>query len=113
VLRVRYKKPDEVREHPDGRPAAGPSTRVSDASSDFRFAASVAAFGMILKNSQYRGDVTLRGSLDTAAAAAVRTAVDIAPSSSRWCSGQWRWGPSDFASEDQSGGQFELLECPT
>ena len=58
-----------------------------DASPDFRFAASAAAFGMVLKNSQYRGDVTLPWVLDTATPAAVRTAVDIAPSSSAGAAG--------------------------
>ena len=68
VLRVRYKLPD-----------ASESTRMdialpdrkrtfSDASPDFRFAASVAAFGMILKNSDYRGQATLPWVLDTATA---------------------------------------------
>jgi Ca-activated chloride channel family protein len=67
VLRVRYKKPDESESTRMDVPLPDRRRGFSDASPDFRFAASVAAFGMVLKNSQYRGDVTLPWVLDTAA----------------------------------------------
>jgi Ca-activated chloride channel family protein len=66
VLRVRYKKPDESESTRMDVPLPDRRRGFNDASSDFRFAASVAAFGMILKNSQYRGDVTLPWVLDAA-----------------------------------------------
>jgi len=68
VLRVRYKKPDESESTRMDVPLPDRRRGFSDASPDFRFAASVAAFGMILKNSQYRGDVTLPWVADTATA---------------------------------------------
>ena len=40
------------------------SRRYSEASTDFRFAAAVAAFGMILRDSPYRGAATLDGVLE-------------------------------------------------
>jgi Ca-activated chloride channel family protein len=49
-------------------PLADRGTAFSDAGSDVRFAASVAAFGMILKNSAHRGEATLGWVLDTAIA---------------------------------------------
>jgi len=66
VLRVRYKKPDESESTRMDVPLPDRRRGFSDASPDFRFAASVAAFGMILKNSQYRGDATLPWVADTA-----------------------------------------------
>jgi Ca-activated chloride channel family protein len=66
VLRVRYKKPDAAESTRLDVPLPDRRRGFSDASPDFRFAASVAAFGMVLKNSQYRGDVTLPWVLDTA-----------------------------------------------
>ena len=66
VLRVRYKRPDASESTRMDVPLPDRRRAFADASSDFRFAASVAAFGMVLKNSQYRGDVTLPWVLDTA-----------------------------------------------
>jgi Ca-activated chloride channel family protein len=68
VLRVRYKLPEASDSTRMDVPLADRRTAFSDASLDFRFAASVAAFGMILKNSSYRGDATLGWVLDTATA---------------------------------------------
>jgi Ca-activated chloride channel family protein len=57
-LKLRYKRPDEDRsrqlEH-----TVRASSIVDEASADFRFAASVAAFGMILRDSEYGGSATL------------------------------------------------------
>ncbi|HZJ33493.1 MAG TPA: von Willebrand factor type A domain-containing protein [Vicinamibacterales bacterium] len=66
VLRVRYKLPDASESTRMDVPLPDRRRSFADASPDFRFAASVAAFGMVLKNSQYRGDVTLPWVLDTA-----------------------------------------------
>jgi Ca-activated chloride channel family protein len=66
VLRVRYKQPDASESTRMDVPLPDRRRAFNDASPDFRFAASVAGFGMILKNSQYRGDVTLPWILDTA-----------------------------------------------
>jgi Ca-activated chloride channel family protein len=68
VLRVRYKLPDASESTRMDVPLPDRRRRFSEASPDFRFAASVAGFGMILKNSQYRGEATLAWVLDTATA---------------------------------------------
>ena len=68
VLRVRYKQPDASESTRMDVPLPDRRRAFAEASSDFRVAASVAAFGMILKNSQYRGDLTLPWVLDTATA---------------------------------------------
>ena len=58
TVQLRYKEPDgttsRLLTHPVRvrRPAAGPS-------GDFRFAAAVAAFGLVLRESEYRGTATL------------------------------------------------------
>jgi Ca-activated chloride channel family protein len=68
VLRVRYKLPVASESTRMDVPLPDRRRSFADATADFRFAASVAAFGMILKNSQYRGEATLPWVLDTATA---------------------------------------------
>jgi Ca-activated chloride channel family protein len=68
VLRVRYKLPDAADSTRMDVPLADRRQSFADAPVDVRFAASVAAFGMILKNSAYRGSATLDWVLDTATA---------------------------------------------
>jgi Ca-activated chloride channel family protein len=48
-------------------PLADRAVAFARADTDVRFAAAVAAFGMILKDSPYKGDATLEWVLDTAA----------------------------------------------
>jgi Ca-activated chloride channel family protein len=66
VLRVRYKLPDASESTRMDVPLPDRRRSFAEATADFRFAASVAAFGMILKNSQYRGEATLPWVMDTA-----------------------------------------------
>jgi len=68
VLRVRYKLPDASESTRMDVPLADRGAAFAGADNDFRFAASVAAFGMILKGSPYRGDATLSWVLDSATA---------------------------------------------
>src|SRR5687768_10409193 len=68
VLRVRYKLPEASESTRMDVPLADRRTAFRNASSDFRFAASVAAFGMVLKDSPHRGEATLGWVLDTATA---------------------------------------------
>jgi Ca-activated chloride channel family protein len=68
VLRVRYKLPEASDSTRMDVPLVDRGTTFADASADFRFAASVAAFGMILKNSTYRGTATLEWVQHAAAA---------------------------------------------
>ena len=70
TVKLRYKKPDgdvstllqQVLRDTEGR-------SIRDMDNDFRFAASVAAFGMILRKSEYVGDYTLDAVIEAAAAA--------------------------------------------
>jgi Ca-activated chloride channel family protein len=57
-VKLRYKLPDEDRSREIQHTVRATSI-VDEASPDFRFAASVAAFGMILRDSEYRGSATL------------------------------------------------------
>lgn len=61
TLKLRYKAPDS---EPDAEstliqfPVSDSGKGFSDADTDFQFAASVAAFGMLLRNSPHKGDAT-------------------------------------------------------
>ncbi len=66
TLKLRYKKPDGdksvLREHtlPDAK------KKYSQASSDFRFAAAVASFGMVMKHSEHKGEANFGSVLELA-----------------------------------------------
>lgn len=69
TVRAEYRLPGEARLRQLALSAAGGAAgRFEDASADFRFAATVAGFGMILRNSPYKGTCTAAGMLDAAAA---------------------------------------------
>ena len=55
-VRVRYKEPDGTKNMLLGQAVAD---RLGSPSSDFRFATAVAGFGMLLRDSEYAGDLTL------------------------------------------------------
>jgi Ca-activated chloride channel family protein len=67
-LRVRYKEPDGSESQLIEFPTKDSDVEFSKASADFRFAASVASFGMILRNSPYRGSSSMENVLRTATA---------------------------------------------
>jgi len=58
-LKLRYKEPDEDTSKLIEQPVMDSFADYSQASDDFKFAASVAAFGMILRGSQHSGNATL------------------------------------------------------
>ncbi|MCC6242645.1 MAG: von Willebrand factor type A domain-containing protein [Gemmatimonadaceae bacterium] len=66
---LRYKKPGESTSRLLGKSLDGRSVRES-ASDDFTFAASVAAFGMLLRDSEYKGTTTASSVLSLARSAA-------------------------------------------
>ena len=70
VLRLRYKLPDAAESTRMDLPLADREVAFARAPADVRFAAAVAAFGMILKESSYKGDATLAWVLDTATGSA-------------------------------------------
>ncbi len=58
TVKLRYKEPDEDASKLLEFPLKASGGSFDQASADFRFAASVAAFGMVLRDSEYRGDAT-------------------------------------------------------
>ena len=58
TLKLRYKSPEGGESKLLEFPIKNSDTLIKDASSDFRFAASVAGFGMLLRQSPHRGNAT-------------------------------------------------------
>jgi len=58
-IKIRYKKPDGITSMLLEKPVKGSVKEFSYASENLRFAASVAEFGMILRNSEFKGNSTL------------------------------------------------------
>lgn len=58
TVKLRYKSPEGGLSTLMKHPVKNKNAKFSDASKDFIFASSVAAFGMLLKNSEYCGDAT-------------------------------------------------------
>lgn len=69
VVKVRYHKPDGTPATRADFPLADKGRRFLTASPDFKFAAAVAEFGMILRDSPYKGSGTLNDVVDWAEAA--------------------------------------------
>ncbi len=66
TVKVRYKEPDEDTSLLIDTPVQDAGRSFDEATGDFRFASSVAAFGMLLRNSPYSGDATFDMVLDIA-----------------------------------------------
>lgn len=66
TLKLRYKKPEGNVSKLSEFAVTDGGKKFSQASSDFRFASAVAGFGMILKNSEKKGDATFRSVLSLA-----------------------------------------------
>jgi hypothetical protein len=64
TVKLRYKKPNEHESLLAEFPLTDSGRRYGEASSDFKFASAVAAFGMILRDSPHRGTATLDGVLE-------------------------------------------------
>ncbi len=58
---VRWKAPDAGTSQEIEVPLVDSGARYEDASPDFKFAAAVAAFGLVLRNSEYKGTATYEG----------------------------------------------------
>ena len=72
TVKLRYKQPDADDSQLIEKPFVDPGAAFAAASDDFRFAASVAAFGMLLRNSQYTEAMTFDEALDLARQAKAR-----------------------------------------
>lgn len=68
TVKVRYKKPGGAISRKLDLPVADARTRFVDASADFKFAAAVAGFGMVLRDSPYKGSTTLASVVEWAEA---------------------------------------------
>lgn len=69
TLKLRYKLPDAQTSALMTLPLADSHTAFEDASDDFRFGAAVASFGMLLRDSPYKGNATMAGVIESASAA--------------------------------------------
>jgi Ca-activated chloride channel family protein len=58
TVKLRYKDPDAETSKLLSKPLTGEPETLAQMPEDFRFASAVAAFGMLLRNSEYRGAVT-------------------------------------------------------
>ncbi|OHB65807.1 MAG: hypothetical protein A2V70_07175 [Planctomycetes bacterium RBG_13_63_9] len=68
TVRLRYKQPDGETSTALNVPVTDAGTELSGASPDFRFAAAVACYGMLLRDSQHKGDSTFDLALQLATA---------------------------------------------
>jgi Ca-activated chloride channel family protein len=66
TLKLRYKQPEDDTSQLLSLTVRDERREFSTASDDFRFASAVAAFGMLLRNSQYKGDATFEDVLSIA-----------------------------------------------
>ncbi len=71
TLKLRYKQPDGEKSTLMQTPVKDAGKKFGQASADFQFASAVALFGMILRDSQFKGDATLAAALELAKAGQV------------------------------------------
>ncbi len=69
TVKLRYKDPEAETSKLLSQPLSGEPLKLSQMPPDFRFASAVAAFGMLLRNSEYRGTATYGSVLKLAASA--------------------------------------------
>jgi len=66
TIKIRYKKPAGKASMMFEKPVKGYISEMEDTSDNLRFAAAVAEFGMILRNSEFKGNATLEGAVKLA-----------------------------------------------
>jgi Ca-activated chloride channel family protein len=69
TIKLRYKKPDGNTSMLLEKSVKGYISEIDDASNNLRFAAAVSEFGMILRNSEFKGNATLSGAVKLARSA--------------------------------------------
>jgi Ca-activated chloride channel family protein len=69
TIKIRYKKPDGITSMLFEKPVNDYMNDLEDASDNLRFAAAVSEFGMILRNSEFRGNSTLDKAIELAKSA--------------------------------------------
>ena len=66
TLKMRYKAPDGDTSKKLELPVTDDGKAFAEATDDFQFAAAVASFGMLLRDSQYKGNLTYAADLELA-----------------------------------------------
>lgn len=66
TVKLRYKPPKEEKSRLIEHPLTDRGTALSESSENFRFSAAVAGFGMLLRESEFKGDLTYSGVLELA-----------------------------------------------
>ena len=66
TLKIRSKEPESEKSVLSEYAVKNTPKKFSQASQDFKFAAAVAAFGMVLRDSPYKGDATFNSALEWA-----------------------------------------------
>jgi Ca-activated chloride channel family protein len=69
TLKIRYKEPDGDKSAPLEFPISDNGQSFAKATDDFKFASAVASFGMLLRDSQYKGNATFAAVAEIAEAA--------------------------------------------
>ena len=77
VVKLRYKKPDDDKSTPLVDPVVDQGLDFGQASDDLKFAAAVAGFGMLLRDSPYKGTLTYAGVLEIAQPTLERRSVGL------------------------------------
>ncbi|MBA4322117.1 MAG: hypothetical protein C0408_04805, partial [Odoribacter sp.] len=66
TIKLRYKKPDGETSRLMEKPVRGPVKEIEYASDNLRFATAVSEFGMVLRNSEFKGTATLESAISLA-----------------------------------------------
>jgi Ca-activated chloride channel family protein len=69
TIKLRYKKPDGEKSILLDRPVRGPVKSIDNASDNLKFASAVTEFGMMLRNSEFKGNSTFEGAAQLAGTA--------------------------------------------
>jgi Ca-activated chloride channel homolog len=69
TIKIRYKKPDGITSMMFEKPVRDYVNDLEDASDNLRFAAAVAEFGMIIRNSEFKGNSTPEEAIELAKSA--------------------------------------------
>jgi Ca-activated chloride channel family protein len=69
TIKIRYKKPDGNKSMLLEKPVRANVREINDASDNLKFAAAVSEFGMVLRNSEFRGNATLASAAQLAKSA--------------------------------------------
>ena len=93
TVSLRYKKPDGIEATEISRGVTDEGRDFGRASADFKFASAVAGFGMLLRESPYKGASRSRPSSRSPRARSATTARATARASSSWRGGPGRYRP--------------------